>query len=640
MSKRVVPTFWACDFETTVWGEKLEKERGREQDTTEVWASASVQLYDNTETVIIKQSIRDFLNWAFSLQGRNILYFHNLSFDGSFIVDFLLRNDYLFYYGKDKDQPSRTFQTSISDMGQWYWIKIKHNRNLVEIRNSLKLMPSSLERIGESFKTKHQKLSMNYEGDRHAYCEITEEEREYIRNDVLVLKEALEMMMNEGHDKLTIGSCCMSEFKSFFDKKDYNRLFPDLTLDPLDYDYTGYYNTWDYVHKSYAGGWCFVNPKYAGVKVGKGRVYDVNSLYPSMMHSISGNRYPYGQGQYCKGEPSEELKSDENKYYFIRVRCRFKLKHGCFPWLHIRGDVRYRGNENLYRSDVRYQGQYYRYTYDRDGNVEDTRHEFVFTVTDWELLQDTYDLYDLEIVDHVWFWAMKGIFDPYIDKWAEVKINSKGFMYQLAKLFLNNLYGKLASSDNSSYKEPVLVNDVVSFIYHEEHNKKVSYIPCGSAITSYARNFTIRHAMANYDRFAYADTDSIHLVGEDDAAMVKVDPVKFCHWKNEVDFDYAYYERQKTYAEHVTHENHIPVEQLLDKKGNPRKPYTLLKAAGMGKTAKQAFLDGGYDISELRAGLKIDTGDLKARRIHGGILLKRQPYKLHKVIDKNVKVVV
>lgn len=61
MSRRKQVTYWACDFETTAWGHKLEEEKGRFQDKTEVWGAADVALYDETETVTITHSIRDFI---------------------------------------------------------------------------------------------------------------------------------------------------------------------------------------------------------------------------------------------------------------------------------------------------------------------------------------------------------------------------------------------------------------------------------------------------------------------------------------------------------------------------------------------------------------------------------------------------
>lgn len=628
MKKKNV-TYWACDFETTVWGEELENQLRKKQDCTEVWSAADVALYDNSETVTITHSIRDFLNRFLTMGGNNILYFHNLSFDGSFIVDFLLKENWKWVHCKDKEMRSKTFQTCISDLGSWYWIKLKWNKNFIEIRNSLKLMPSSLNNIAKSFKTKHKKLEMVYTGMRYAYCNITEEEKKYIENDVLVLKEALEMMFDEGHQKLTIGSCCLSEFKAGYDLKDYKRLFPDLREDYLDEDVTGVWNIWDYVHKSYHGGWCYLNPKFAHIVVGEGLVYDVNSLYPSMMHSMSGNKYPFGHGEYHKGAPPIDLVKADNKYYFIRFTCRFRVKENAFPWVHIRHSALYKSNENLYTSDVRYKGQYYRYYRDADGNICDTKVTLTMTCTDWELFNDTYEIYDLEIHDYVWFYARDGFFDAYIDKYAEMKKNSKGFSRQLAKLFLNNLYGKFAMSDNSSYKEPYLdENGVVRFILHEEHEKGVGYIPIGSAITSYAMNFTIRHALANKERFCYADTDSIHLIGLEDAEMVIEHPTNFCCWGCEATFDFAYYERQKTYAEHIVAENRESVDT----------PYLDIKACGMSKSAKEQFIAENRDIKELTTDLELYNCNLKSERVKGGIVLRNKTFKMHQQKDKKVTI--
>ena len=618
--------FWACDFETTVWGEEVEKKKGK-QTSTEVWAAADVALYDTNEKVTISHSIREFMGRFLKMNGNNILYFHNLSFDGSFIVDWLLREGYTHVIVKDKDMRHKQFRTSISRMGQWYFIKICFGKKVLEIRDSLKLMPASLRSIGKSFDTKHKKLEMEYSGKLHAYCNITSEEQRYIENDVLVLKEALEKMFDEGHDKLTIGSCCLAEFKEGYEKTDYNVLFPDITKDPIDENTSGSWNFWEYVHKSYCGGWCYVNPLFAHQIIGEGVVYDVNSLYPSMMSSKSGNYYPYGMGEYHIGAPPEKLFKQQNKFLFMRVRCRFRLKENALPWLHIRGSNYYKPNENLVTSDVRVNGKYYRYYVDENNKVHDTKVELTLTGVDWLLLLDTYELYDLEYLDFVEFWAQIGLFDNYINHYAQMKQTSKGFKRQLAKLFLNNLYGKFAMSDDSTYKVPYMGDDgIVKFETIESHEKKVGYIPIGSAITSYARNFTIRHALANRERFLYADTDSIHLIGTEDAKMVIEHPTEFCHWKQEGKFSSAYYERQKMYVEVMIEENHV----LLDD------PRTEIKAAGMSASAKESFLEKGYTLDMLSVGLELEDVNLKATRIKGGILLKNKTFKIREAKDKKV----
>lgn len=162
----------------------------------------------------------------------------------------------------------------------------------------------------------------------------------------------------------------------------------------------------------------------------------------------------------------------------------------------------------------------------------------------------------MEYLDYIYYHAVKGLFDEYIDTYKEIKENNTGFLRTLAKLFLNNLYGKFSTSDDSSYKEPFLNDDgVVSFKFNEEHKKQVGYIPIGSAVTSYAMNFTIRHAMANIDRFCYADTDSVHIQGYQKPKMIFEHPTNFLCWKCEGKFDFAYYERQKMYAEHFIEVN-------------------------------------------------------------------------------------
>ena len=219
--------YFVGDFETTVYDN---------QKDTEVWASASVELF--TEDVMIFNSISKQFAYFVSLKSDIVVYYHNLKFDGAFwlsylLVDLKLKQAY-FKIGKEenevkwlseKQMSNNSFKYSISDKGQFYTITIKINNHFIYIRDSLKLLPFSVKRIGKSFQTKHKKLDMVYEGFRYSGCEITDEEKEYIKNDVLVVKEALEIMFNEGHNKLTIGACCLYEFKKFFDRKDFKNFY-------------------------------------------------------------------------------------------------------------------------------------------------------------------------------------------------------------------------------------------------------------------------------------------------------------------------------------------------------------------------------------------------------------------------------
>lgn len=652
-----------CDFETTVY---------KGQEFTEVWASACVELY--TEDVHIFHSIGDTFDYFKSLNSNIVAYYHNLKFDGSFWIDYLInKKDFkqAYYIDKNTNQyvevenkcmMNDTFKYSISARGQWYTITIKVGGNYIEIRDSLKLLPFSVARIGKSFKTKHQKLEMDYEGIRYAGCTITDEEREYISNDVLVVKEALEMMFDDGHKRLTIGSCCLSEYKqmckvSMKNILEYEEMFPDLTEYKIDPNIYGSETADQYIRHSYKGGWCYLVRGKENQLKHNGTTADVNSLYPSMMHSESGNRYPVGLPIFWSGNyiPDEALK--ENRYYFVRVRTRFYIKENMLPFIQIKHSLLYLATEMLETSDVYdpITDKYISHWLFDDGHTESTAVTLTLTMTDFKLIKEHYDLVEFEILDGCWFYTEIGIFDEYIDHFAEIKKNSTGAKREEAKLFLNNLYGKMASNTDSSFKVAYLKDDgVVGFRMMLEDNKKAGYIPVGSAITSYARNFTIRAAQKNYhgvDKagFIYADTDSIHCdLPPDQITGIKVHPKNFCCWKLESCWDDAIFVRQKTYIEHVTHEDLEPIEKPYHNikcAGMPQKCKDLFELSMSGKASheddnnrseeenKFLFKDDGKGepiirtYEDFKVGLKI-TGKLLPKRIKGGILLVDTTYEM------------
>lgn len=584
------------DFETTVF---------KGQTYTEVWASACVELF--TENVKLYHSISEQLDFFKSLHQDVVCYYHNLKFDGAFWLSYFLlecgykqasekwgeREDQVSFL-PNKDMHNGTFKYSISNMGQWYTITLKVGGHFIEFRDSLKLLPFSVRKIGNSFGTKHKKLDMEYKGVRWAGCPISDQEAEYIKNDVLVVKEAIEIMFKEGHQKLTIGSCCLQEYKNIMrtslnpNLPDYKDMFPDVYNIEIDEKLYGAPTLGDYVKKSYRGGWCYLVKGKEGKVYNSGTTADVNSLYPSMMHSVSGNKYPIGRGCMWKGNFIPDEAIAENKYYFLRIKTRFYLKDGKLPFIQIKNNAYYRSNVSLESSDIvdPDTGKHYSHFKDSTGKMVSTAITMTVTMTDYKLMKEHYELVDFEILDGCWFYAVKGLFDEYIDKYAEIKKNSKGAIRELAKLFLNNLYGKLAASDDSSFKYAYLKPDgSVGFIPVTEHKKKAGYIPCGSAITSYARNFTIRAAQVNYHGvdqrgFIYADTDSIHCdLKPDEIVGIKVHDKDFCCWKLESCWDEAIFTRQKTYIEHVVAENLEPIDN----------PYNNIKCAGMPDRCKNLF---------------------------------------------------
>lgn len=654
--------YFMGDFETTVY---------KGQVNTEVWASAVVELF--SDKVEIFHSIAETFDYLVSLNTNVVVYYHNLKFDGAFWLSYLLVDKkFKQAYDKIGDKETdvkwkqqfkmfnNTFKYSISDRGMWYSIIVKVKNHFIEIRDSLKLLPFSVKRIGESFGTKHKKLDMEYTGFRYAGCVITKEEQEYIANDVLVVKEALEIMFKQGHNKLTIGSCCLEEYKnicrhSLSIQLDYAEMFPNLYEFKIDKQSHKYDNAGDWLRKSYRGGWCYlVKGKENKIKT-NGTTADVNSLYPSMMSSKSGNKFPIGLPKFWCGNyiPDEALK--ENMYYFVRIKTRFYIKDGYLPFIQVKGDLKYKGTESLEDSDVynHDDGERYPYYIDKDGNIQQAKVELTLTMTDFQVIKEHYELVDFEILDGCYFYSMVGIFDEYINKYAKIKKESKGALRELAKLFLNNLYGKMASSTDSSFKIAYVKEDKsIGFMQVVENKKKPGYIAIGSAITSYSRNFTIRAAQKNYygvnkRGFIYADTDSIHCdLLPSEIKGIDIDDKEFCCWKLESCWDKAIFTRQKTYIEHVTHENLLPLDE--------NKQYNNIKCAGMPKKCKDLFelsMLGNADISEnwsdeekeflfdkdnkpivrnysdFKVGLKVPD-KLRPIRIRGGVLLVNTTYEM------------
>ena len=644
-------TTYIADLETVVYDG---------QDTTEAWASALIQIDmpDEPEFVLIHHSLDETLYYLSQRKENATLYYHNLKFDGEFWMYFLLHDMHFeqalfqddegnYHYEKASDLKNNQVVTCISDMGEWYTITFKYKGCVITLKDSLKLLPFSVATIGKSFKTKHQKLTMEYKGKRYAGCEITPEEQSYIANDVLVMKEALQIMFEQGHDSLTIGSCCLDEYKSIVGKYDYRQMFPRLDLIELDPEEYGASNADEYIRKSYRGGWCYLVKGAENKDYHNGTTADVNSLYPSMMSSQSGNKYPRGKPCFFKGDVPERC-IKLGGYYFLRIKCRFYLKKGYLPFIQIKGNRLYRSTQMLETSDIydKKTGRYYSQYTDPEGNLHDTAVTMTVTCTDWELIKEHYILKDLEILDGCWFFAESGMFDDYIEKYKQIKMTSKGALRQIAKLFLNNLYGKLATSPISSFKYAMLDDNDLHFKIQVEEDKEPVYIAAGSAITSYSRNFTIRAAQKNFHGankpgFKYADTDSIHCdLPPEKIEGIRVDDNDFCAWKLEACWDFAKFIRQKTYVEHVTHEDLKPIDE----------PYYNIKCAGMPENCKKLFLssitqnynESDYKPDELeflktkrtfedfRIGLCI-PGKLLPKRIPGGVILEETEFTMREL---------
>lgn len=615
------------DFETTIFAG---------QDRTDVWASALVPLQScamSPEHVQVDNNIKSTFYALCGKHSNITIYYHNLKFDGSFWLSFFhdmgipqaFESTPTPHFLPREEMPNNSYTYLISDRGIWYNIIYKtQSGHFITFLDSLKLIPLSVKEMGKAFKTDHQKTEIEYVGFRYPGGIITPEERAYIANDALVVAESLLQFFAEGHTKTTIGACCMAEWESTQDLSDLGAKYPLLVGNPFPGD--GYADYDAFIRRAYRGGWCYLAEGKANRIYTNGITLDVNSLYPSVMHSASGNTYPVGKPRYFKGLAPACWRDTTQFYYFVHVRCTFEIKDNYLPFIQIKYSEFYPPREMLKTSDIVYKGKHYKQYRNDRGELVEARADMVITCTDFALFQEHYNIQNLEILETVVFHAEKGIFDEYINKFYELKKTATGGRRQIAKLFLNNLYGKMATSSISSFKVAYFDNGIHFYDVHEEA-KTPGYIPIGAAITSYARNFTIRAAQANYhgaDRpgFIYSDTDSIHLdLTPEDVQGVEISSSDMLKWKIEGEWSRGWFVRPKTYIEEIGGDWSIACA------GMPRHAKSIFEAC-CGRETPEEFTpeemefiaNNPKQLEDFTIGLKI-PGKLIAKQIEGGTLL-------------------
>lgn len=591
---------YSCDFETSTWDEKQ----------TYVWAWACCE-FDTLYTVY-GNNINSFMNYLFKLDNPQI-YFHNLKFDGSFILNWLFNNGFEWVADK-KDRKENSFLTLITDKGQWYkitiYLKVGKKPKYIEIFDSLKKLPFSVRAIAESFKLPILKGEIDYYSYRSENHLLTEEEKDYIKNDVEIVARALNILESQGMSKMTTSANALNFYKEIMGKN-FDRLFPKLSP-PVD----------NYIRESYKGGFTYVNEKYQNKKIGEGIVLDVNSLYPSRMKF---EKLPVGKPIYFKGEYSENT---NYPLYVQKFSCIFELKDGFIPTIQVKNN-RYRFMENEYLK-----------------SSEGERVVLTLTSVDLKLFLEHYEVYELHFIDGFMFRSANGMFSQYIDYWTEQKIKAKkegnGGLYTLSKLMLNSLYGKFGTNPKSALKIPYLSKDgILKFSISEVTERDSIYIPIASFITAYARNYTIRSAQKVYNRFIYADTDSLHLIGKEMSKGLKIDDYELGAWKHESSFDRGFYIRQKCYIENELR-SLKDVKKKKEKFEENRKLRKLFHVKQF-KYKIKGFREIKVTVSGLpenlrkfvnfenfKEGLILD-GKLTQKQIKGGAYLNKTTFEIKKV---------
>ena len=572
--------FLVADFETSTsaW---LERDNG----WTRVWLWGLYDIENDNfeygkdldsfmERVLIKDKL-----------GNPIIYFHNLKFDGSYIVWWLFSHGYTF---DEELQAENTFKTCISDMGQWYFIEVciyKHKKAkyIIRFQDSLKKIPLPVRDIPSAFgfAETDQKGELDYDTYRPVGHEPTPEELSYLKPDVVIVAKALLQLENQGFTRMTNSGDAFYAWKTSLQSErarekhikpehTYRSLFPLL---PLEID--------DYIRRAYRGGWTYVNPKYAGQILEKPvEVWDINSMYPDKMR----NKYlPVGQPTYFQGKPKP------NKYqcYICRVMMSFEIKKDHLPCIQLKNSFLFNPTDYIESS-------------------LNQEIEMVLTNVDLALIFNQYKVTKIKYIDGYYFRKYKGYFDSHIDTQMAIKERAKGGERYVAKLRMNTVYGKTATSPYKKSKVPHLEDDVIKFTYSEEKVEEPEYTALAVFITSWARHDIIKDAQNNYDRFIYCDTDSLHMFKREDGQEPNL-PIHQTHlgfYKKEHDVIKSTFLRSKTYIEQYPNGD---IE---------------IKCAGASPEVKK-----GMNFDNFKVGMTFE-GKLAPKQVKGGCVLVKTTFTI------------
>lgn len=547
---------YTADFETTT-----------DLDDCRVWAFAVCEI-DNPDNVEYGKDLTEFMQWC-EEHANSQLYFHNLGFDGYFIIDWLERNNWL-WVDSNKSMTDFTYTALISDANQLYCITLNFSKGFrIKIYDSLKIVPLSIGAMAKAYNLPILKGDIDYTAYREVGYEMTEHEREYIKHDVQIAAMVMKSFLDEGLTKMTAGSNALFNYKKMLGgARKFRRMYPVLENEQD-----------EFIRQAYRGGFTYVNPKFAGKKIDSGIVFDVNSLYPSVMASCDGQFLPHGLPMWFDGAPKSD---DRFNLWVACVTCSFKIKQDHIPCIQLKKNLRFKPTEYLESSD---------------GIVT-----FMVTNVDWDLISQQYDLKHVQWNGGYAFQSDNWMFQEYVNHWIEQKNQAtregNAGKRQIAKLMLNSLYGKFATRTTVTSRRPMLVDDVVRYVDLDPEERDPVYLPVGVFITAYARYKTITSAQKVYDRFIYADTDSLHLVGTDIPDEIDVDDVELGKWKHESTFMEAKFLRAKCYVEHEEGKEGLTVH-----------------VAGM-----PARCHDGVTIDNFEFGAEYD-GKLYTKRVKGGIVL-------------------
>lgn len=349
-----------------------------------------------------------------------IIYIHNLSYDYSFLRNFLLRD-----WGLPTKSLSVKTQSYISI--QW---------GFFEFRDSFILTQKKLAKLAEDEKVVEKLVDgWDYKKFRTPFSERTDTEIQYATRDVIALGQALRSIMNNRKVNtatipLTMTGFPRQKVRKIFQKIKFRQHYLDMLLTPEEYEF---------FNKTFHGGYVHANRHWIGKLAVNVDSYDFASSYPFVMLS---EKYPMEKFKDIQISPLDIIQTmDEYAYIGVlqltNVRIK-KIKGKYHPMPSISVSKTYEGERYFNSKNV-----------DNGRLLRADKVTINFIDTDLKVITSVYDFDTIKIgqvkcakKDYLPLEFRKLIHELFYDK--STKKDSDPINYQIAKSLLNSLYGMIA----------------------------------------------------------------------------------------------------------------------------------------------------------------------------------------------------
>jgi len=426
-----------ADFETTIDEGKLA-----------IWGLDAYDKEDFTYGINLKSFFDEIIK-----KDIDIVYLHNLGYDGNFIfkellligfkfvdlshiknekikqlwknydkTDFFDKKTYQYY--KDMQIGDYEFTWLSDDNRNFYTLDMKWKGKFIHFRCSLKLLTDSVANLGKALKI--DKIGdFNYE-DLYVYKSINEipaEVIEYLYRDIEIVKKTFIEEGNIETLKLTASATSKASFIEFFGRNEFANHFGGYKWD-YRAKVSRYHNViskdeWDWFKHSYQGGYSYYRQDYKNVLLYNfiGCDLDLVSSYPSELRGY----VPFGKSYSYK----PLLNSNEKCEKIVRIFIHHSYKKNDeYPDIWKKPTGRF-NNENNYLSEIE--------------NEEKTMWEF-----ELNFLKE-YNVIKYEILEERWV-KTKIIHRDWIDELGKLKIDASAIGDEVRKnrykIRLNAHYGR------------------------------------------------------------------------------------------------------------------------------------------------------------------------------------------------------